>query len=431
MIYESDCWNKSIHNQISQFTSKMLWRFIQNNAKENEAEETVIKLTGLSKKDIRLLTDIRLLLSKDIKHLIENIAPKIINRLSKDSINIIVRDRNQVRGKIDWQKTISVRAVAGNDISLFVYTKMSQIYDLPENRLFLFLIKQVFDKARLFAGDLLSNLTWYAEEGTDDRWIKKVAIIASQTSRILRNPFVSKIGIMYEINDRIIEATKHSRHSHYRELAEIAERFIFSQKKPIEFLKKELDGNILEPLNKDTLYEIAVLFKTILASIELGWTEKSIGLIGGSNPTASILTNGDIELRIFFQKLPRAMSENSQYGKIMLEYGLSEKLRRPDIILELTRGLEKKFIIIEVKRSQRRSYLVDGTYKLLGYLKDFSGVIKEHTSISGVLVGWDGILHHTCKDNEEVYLLNWHNYEEGIKQVLAGIMQQFEVKQEN
>ncbi|WP_164925159.1 hypothetical protein [Thermanaerovibrio acidaminovorans] len=279
----------------------MLWRFIQNNAKENEAEETVIKLTGLSKKDIRLLADIRLLLSKDIKHLIENIAPKIINRLSKDSINIIVRDRNQVRGKIDWQKTISVRAVAGNDISLFVYTKMSQIYDLPENRLFLFLIKQVFDKARLFAGDLLSNLTWYAEEGTDDRWIKKVAIIASQTSRILRNPFVSKIGIMYEINDRIIEATKHSRHSHYRELAEIAERFIFSQKKPIEFLKKELDGNILEPLNKDTLYEIAVLFKTILASIELGWTEKSIGLIGGSNPTASILTNGDIELRIFFR----------------------------------------------------------------------------------------------------------------------------------
>ena len=379
MIYESDCWNKSIHNQISQFTSKMLWRFIQNNAKENEAEETVINLTGLSKKDIRLLADIRLLLSKDIKHLIENIAPKIINRLSKDSINIIVRDRNQVRGKIDWQKTISARAVAGNDISLFVYTKRSQIYDLPENRLFLFLIKQVFDKARLFAGDLFSNLTWYAEEETDDRWIKKVAIIASQTSRILRNPFVSKIGIMYEINDRIIEATKHSRQSHYRELAEIAERFIFSQKKPIEFLKKELDGNILEPLNKDTLYEIAVLFKTILASIELGWTEKSIGLIGGSNPTASILTNGDIELRIFFQKLPRAMSENSQYGKLMLEYGLSEKLRRPDIILELTRGLEKKFIIIEVKRSQRRSYLVDGTYKLLGYLKDFSGVIKEHT----------------------------------------------------
>ncbi len=67
-----------------------------------------------------------------------------------------------------------------------------------------------------------------------------------------------------------------------------------------------MDGNILEPLNKDTLYEIAVLFKTILASIELGWTEKSIGLIGGSNPTASIITNGDIELRIFFQKLPRA-----------------------------------------------------------------------------------------------------------------------------
>ena len=64
----------------------------------------------------------------------------------------------------------------------------------------------------------LSNLTWYAaEEGTDDRWIKKVAIIASQTLRILRKLFVSKIGIMYEINDRIIEATKPSLHSHYRD----------------------------------------------------------------------------------------------------------------------------------------------------------------------------------------------------------------------
>ena len=194
MIYESDCWNKSIHNQISQFTSKMLWRFIQNNAKENEAEETVIKLTGLSKKDIRLLADIRLLLSKDIKHLIENIAPKIINRLSKDSINIIVRDRNQVRGKIDWQKTISVRAVAGNDISLFVYTKMSQIYDLPENRLFLFLIKQVFEKARLFAGSII-KLNMVCRRGTDDRWIKKVAIIASQTSEFLEIHLSQKLGL--------------------------------------------------------------------------------------------------------------------------------------------------------------------------------------------------------------------------------------------
>ncbi len=61
----------------------------------------------------------------------------------------------------------------------------------------------------------------------------------------------------------------------------------------------------------------------------------------------------------------------------MNEYGLGEKLRRPDIVLSFQYGTITTInYIVEVKRSMRRSYLVDGAYKLLGYLKDFEGLRK-------------------------------------------------------
>ena len=45
--------------------------------------------------------------------------------------------------------------------------------------------------------------------------------------------------------------------------------------------------------------------------------------------------------------------------------------------------------MIEVKRSESRSYLVDGVYKLMGYLKDYERtIITGINQVKGILVGW-------------------------------------------
>lgn len=412
------CWDDATHNQIVNYSSRLLWRFVQQNAKEAEAEEVLLNLSGLTKRDLIMLADIRLLLSDEVQQLLNYIAPKIISRLSKESVNENISSRGNIRGRINWHKTIGERATAGNDTSLYVYSQRAQIFDLPENRLLLYIIRQINEKARKFVSEDYINLTWYAEAEDDSKWVEKVSIISSRSARLLRNPYITKIGNLYELSDRIIEQTKRCRSSHYKELAAIAERFVMCQRNPLSYLNDELNGNIFEPLNYDTLYEIAVLFKTIYSCLENGWEETRTGLIGSSSESVSTLVKNDRELVIYYQKLPKLMAQISSYGPLMAEYGLSEKLRRPDIILQIRNGQYTEFIIVEVKRSQRREYLVDGSYKLLGYLKDFEQIKDDATSLRGFLVGWSGIEQQDYKSDKEIHLFDWSDYAGGLKELV-------------
>ena len=403
----SDCWTANTHKHIAQYSGNMLWRFVRPNAAESETEQALLNLTGLRRADIALLASIRFLLSDYTRFLINEIAPKIISRLAKESINERVTDRNRVCGRIDWQQTIRTRATAGNDQSIFVYTRRAQIYDLPENRLFLFLLQQTNRLAQRFASPEEIEATKFSEENIKQRWVEKIARISYMSSRLMKNPFISKISRLHEISDRTIEAVSRNRQAHYRQLAFIATEFAISTQQPVKYLKRELHENILEPLNSNTLYEIAVLFNVLHTAISMGWEEIATGLIGGTGKTASILSKGARKLKVYTQKLPEEMKENSSYGFIMESYGLSERLRRPDIILEFINGNKKHFLIIEVKRSQRRAYLADGSYKLLGYLKDFEGVVTDKTKLSGFLVGWDRIEYKALFSIPELHMTTW------------------------
>lgn len=418
MIYSSDCWDTNTHNEVSHYASRFLWRFIQHNARESIADEIVANLTRLTKRDIRLLSDIRFLLSEDVKILLTDIAPKIVSRLSKASIMEKVTERAKIRGRIDWPRTYGARAAAGGDVSLYVYAKKSQIFDLPENRLFLYIIQQIHNMARSISVEDYSSLTWYSEYSEGDKWINRISLIAAQTAKFLRNPYIARIGRLHELSDKIIEQTKHVRAPYYRYLADIAELYLFSQDTPIAFLDHALKGNILEPLNWDTLFEIAVLFKVIGIALDCGWVETRSGLIGGSSKTVCTLVNNDCLLNVYYQKIPELFIENSRYGEIMNTYGLSEKLRRPDIVLSFEKNGKKAYYIIEVKRSMRRSYLVDGAYKLLGYLKDFESVLGRNESLRGFLVGWKGIREMPYDKNKEVQIFCWNNINDSFEGLL-------------
>lgn len=414
----SDCWDAGAHSAVSLYASRFLWRFIQHNARESAADEVMTNLTRLSKHDIRVLANIRFLLSDEVKKLLDETAPKIVSRLSKASIIEKVTDRSKIKGRIDWPRTYGVRAAAGGDASLYVYAQRAQIFDLPENRLFLFIIQQIHNSARNLSSDDFNSLTWYSESAEGDKWINRITLIAAQTARFLRNPYIARIGKLHELSEKIIEQTKHARAPYYRNLAEAAEFFSFCQNSPVAFLKENLKDNILEPLNKDTLYEIAVLFKVITTATDLGWKETRTGLIGSSANTVCTLEADECTLRVFYQKLPKVFREHSRYGELMTAYGLSEKLRRPDIILSFEEAGKQKYYIVEVKRSMRRSYLVDGAYKLLGYLKDFEDIRTNGAELNGMLVGWKGIPQLGYDERKEVQLYTWEGFDEGLSGLL-------------
>lgn len=426
MINTNDCWDSDAHEAVSKYASTLLWRFIQNNARESTAEDTLANLTGLSKRDIRTLADIRFLLSDDVRKFLNGTAPNIISRLSKASITEKVTERNKIRGRIHWPGTYGARASAGGDRSLFMYVKRAQIFDLPENRLFLFVLQRIHNTAKNISSEDFSELTWYSETDIGGKWINRITLIASQTARFLRNPYIARISKLHEMSDKIIEQTKHARASYYRDLADTAEMLAYCQRSPVAFLKEVLKGNILEPLNRDTLFEIAVLFKVINTALELGWKETHAGLIGSSAKSVCTLENGFSMLKVYYQKLPQEFKDNTSYGTLMNEYGLGEKLRRPDIVLSFQYGTITTInYIVEVKRSMRRSYLVDGAYKLLGYLKDFEGLRKIDCGkeLRGVLVGWKGIPYIECSPDKEVKMFSWNGLSEGLKSVIRPTVQ--------
>lgn len=415
----SDCWDSDTHEKVSQYASSWLWRYVQHNAKESTSTDIAANLTHLSKRDIGHLADIRLLLSDDVRKLIDETAPRIVSRLSKASIIEKVSGRSGIKGRIDWPRTFSERASAANDPGLFVYAKRSQMFDLPENRLFLYIIHQIHMIARSISTKDFSSLTWDSDTIVGGKWIDRVTLIAAQTARFLRNPYIARISRIHELPNKIIEQTKRSRAPYYRDLANAAAVFVISQNDPIAYLHKELKGNILEPLNRDTLFEIAVLFKIIRTATECGWIENRAGLIGSKAKTVCTLEDSSRVLKIYYQKLPTQFEANTKYGALMDTYELSDKLRRPDIILSFgNKDGTKEYCIIEVKRSMRRSYIVDGTYKLLGYLKDFEEIRATGASLRGILVGWTNIPILGYDVRKEVHLYSWDGFVEGLSGLL-------------
>lgn len=419
MKHAKDCWEDSDHDQIVSFVCDDLWRYTQKFSKEKEIEEIIYILTKLEVNDLQRLAEIRFILAKGVWEFISVSTPKIINRLSKISQYDIEICRSQLHGRIDWQRTIAIRPSFGNSKNVYAVASRNQIYDLPENRLFLYVLKEMQSICQMYTAGVEDEEKWYEDADRNKKWTLTAKKIELRIKRVLANPFVKKIGTLKSIDENIIELTKKNRNRFYRDLAIIADNLLMIRQSPIAYLKNELQGKILEPLNWDTLFEIAILFKLIEAAKQTGWSEQKIGLIGGRNKFASVMSKDELNLEVFTQTLPEEFQAVSFYGSILDRYGMGASLRRPDIILKISNQYRKKFIIIEIKRSMNRKYLVDGTYKLLGYLKDFAEINHNEDTLTGILVAWNGVKEVKILEKTELLISTWNNFKEVISAELS------------
>ncbi|MCK6208348.1 hypothetical protein KZX50_23220 [Bacillus infantis] len=416
---KNDCWSSKNHSQILEQTNKHLWRFIQNNSAIASAEDVFLSLTNVSKSNLQKLSNIYFILDEEVEEFIDTTAPSILKRLSKTSQTEHKVLRGNVKGKINWSKTISERNASGGDPSIFVCSQRSSVFDLPENRLLLYLLRRImFICNSLSNSDFEKDETNLEELENKEKWINTVLRIGHKTKKLLKNPFIRKIGDMHDINQKTIILAEKARGQMYSHLAKVAQVYYFMNINPVRYLDTVLKGKTLEPLNKDTLYEIAVMFKLLEVIRDNGGVEKRIGLIGSGSSLVSRFTVGLKEIKIYFQGIPKEIAVKSIYGPLMNLYGLSDKLRRPDMVLEVLEGNKKSFYIIEVKRSDKRTYLVDGAYKLFGYLKDFEAVKNPNVNLYGVLVGWTNIKELGTVEESEIYLSSWGNLEDILDFIL-------------
>ncbi|WCN39171.1 hypothetical protein [Aneurinibacillus uraniidurans] len=424
--HQADCWSKETHKEIVRTVSGQLWRFIQNNASLSaSSEEIFLELTKLSPKNFRILLDTHFILSPEVKRLVYETAPAVLNRLSKVSVREVHTKRGEIRGQIQWGRTYTARYFNGLDPSLFVYSQRSSVFDLPENRVLLFLLKQIYAISQSISDAEIEEEQLNFSDQKKQKWSYTASLLTKKCSELLRNPYIRKIGELHDLSERLIESTERVRGAMYSELALAAKNFYQYKKHPASFLKEKLSNQILEPLDRNTLYEIAVLFSVINSARNAGWTERKVSLIGSGSNIVSVLKKDGVTLKIYYQGVPKAFTRASKYSELMRKYGLSDKLRRPDIILEWEKDQIKKYCIIEVKRSKSRQYLVDGAYKLFGYLKDYENFLDTTLQPQGILVGWSGMKEPLPIQGEEVYMSSWSNLKATLNSILEHCTTQY------
>ncbi|PID23761.1 hypothetical protein [Sporosarcina sp. P7] len=409
LITINDSWGHQEYEEILKSTSDRLWRFIQQHASLVDKNNLLENITGLNEHQIRTLSSTHLLLSDEVTKLVDIIAPSILRRISKSSRISTSIERGRIKGKVNWNRTV-LKQTTEMDPSIFVCVNRSSIFDLIENKVLLFCLRYIYQIGQGVIGTELPPDESTSEDylAEHKKWIKKVEYILFKCRKLLKNPLLKNITELHGINSQQIERTRKARGVDYKSLADIAELISMQRNQPLDFLYHAFSKQILVPMSRDTLYEVAVAFKVIDFYTECGWIEERISLIGEKEKILSVLKKGNAKLNIFYQHIPSHFAEHSKYKELMKETKLSIHHRRPDIILEWINGQgEKRYTIVEVKRSKNRGYLADGIYKILGYIKDFEISLQNSADSVGLLVGWEIKGLQAPKGNKEVYASGW------------------------
>jgi hypothetical protein len=176
----------------------------------------------------------------------------------------------------------------------------------------------------------------------------------------------------------------------------------------------------LKPFNDDKLFEIYVLIK-LLDFLDNHSGELRLGLLKPDLDYTAKYISEKMNICIFYQKTPSDLKNSSKYKSIFNFYDLKVRVRSPDIILRIQTNENEYYQIIEVKRTKKKSYIVDSVYKVLGYINDFQESLESTPNPKGVLVVWDGVKINDFNKalKESVLILKDKNMERGFKKIIG------------
>lgn len=409
----TDCWSDEEYEYILDNVKRYLWLYVHAGATIEDLENIVKNLTLLEIKEVNLLSTVHFLLSDETKKLVE-IVPRILRRLSHSTQKERVENRGYVRGRIDWNLTIKERCAQGYNQTIFVCRPPSRIYNLPENQLLKLVLTQI---KRLI--EETANLPKVEEKNirleklrTEDgkeKWTDRIVWLKYHVNNALKNAHLREVDLPKQVNQQMIRRAQTARNKDYEFVGDSysLHRHII-QKMDEGILRELIEMRILEPLEKDTLYELFVLFEVMDS---LGNPEE-INLIRPGAKAIGKYKIGEETVGVYFQRV-KGLFEKSEYKQIFDDYELDVSSRRPDIILHFER--KDIFMIIEVKRTMNRDYIVDSVYKVLGYLADFNKHFGKEQKPKGVLVVWD--IQRLRKTEQEVSILAHNKVREYIKEI--------------
>jgi len=410
----ADCWTETEYQDVLNRVKHYLWLYVHKDASIEELRNAVQNLTRLERKDLDYLATVHFLLSDEVKDFVKTIHA-ILRRLSHSTQRESTINRSFVRGRVDWNRTLKERYSEGYDPTIFVCRPAARIYNLPENqllKLILVKIKRLIEETAALPKVEEKNikLEELRTEDGKEKWSDRISWIKFHVNRTLKYVYLRGVDTPEKANARMMRRTRTARNKDYEKVGNIYSLYNkLIQRIDEDTLRSLIEKRVLEPFEKDTLYELYVLFE-VMESI--GKPEE-INLIRSGAKAIGTYRIGEKTVYVYFQRVA-GLLEESQYKQIFDDYALDVSSRRPDIILQFPE--QNKFVIIEVKRTINKDYIVDSVYKVLGYLADFKKHFGEEQKPKGVLVVWD--IQRLRESEQEVSILGHQQVSNFIKRIV-------------
>ncbi|MFC1774841.1 hypothetical protein ACFLZN_00815 [Nanoarchaeota archaeon] len=398
-----------------------------------ESGETIVgdinNLPKISKEDNETLKKIHLCLTKEVKSFRKELE-LFLRNIRHTTSNILILNKGMVRGRIDWKLTYQTRHNGGfNDPSLFSCRESTKDYTIPENIILKKLIVEI--KKIITETDILKGIASESEQ--QKRWTTEITLLKGVIDRVEKNVYFKKINISWINFDlqssRLKSLIKKSRHKFYRETLlnayNLWAALITSKisKANEELFKKVIKETLIGTKNDDEKYELYALWKIL----EIFQNKiKNIRPLGLHNSEVAKFNLNSITITIYYQNLP-ADFKGENYKKIVSYYKILDnpRSRSPDIIIKFEKpGKKTEYLIIEVKWSDDRNYILESIYKVFGYLKDFYIDDLPHKKDAVLLVlNWatsEEKYSLTATENSlPIKVLKFDNYSLRIKEIIT------------
>jgi len=402
--------SKTPQDELLEPVAAEMVSFLRNGQINTEFIGNNLEFKGIDRiQDLKSILRIHFVLSESVVNFLKEL-PRRIRRIKTDSKKKLIRRRGQIRGRINWSRTV-IDQKSQNDRAIFICQNPSKNYDVSENlvlKKLLSIIYFVLDSD--LEKPLEKNYTWL--KGLND----EEDLITFLKNIYRKNVHVNRIKDPeeYQISERDISVAENSRKELYKEAAELFIKY----KKLMEgdFEKKELEELLKETLiipgDAPTLFELYAVFKLLrkigenfeIRKYVEGNSEIALFEKGETRVLVYHDSKGGINLYERILKLRQKKSEIEyleRFRKATLEYAdLVKKLLdekkfsiyggRPDFLIKhYERGELKKLVIGEVKYSDRKSKFKEGLKELVDYLyfaREGDDYVLDNLEIEGVLV---------------------------------------------
>jgi len=394
-----------------------LTNFLRNGTINPGFLEKQLKFKGIERlQDLETILKIHFVLSDQVVEFIEKL-PRRVRRIKTESKKKVIKRRGEVRGKINWDKTLK-QQTSSQDDSLFVCQNPSKNYDVPENLVLKKILAEIYSV-------LDNELQTPIEERYE--WLKKLKenpdLVNYMKEIYRRNVHINRIKNpqRYEVSDRDISIAENSRKDLYKSAASLLcyYRKIMNRELDREEIEELLNETLILPGDTPTLFELFSVFGVLkeleqddkqfeLKKIAKGARE--IAKYERENKKVLVYhdSTGDLE---FFESISKLREKEvnieflERYRKASIEHAdLIKRIfgeekasfysGRPDILIEFYEEGEMVDLIIgEVKYTDNKQTFSKGLKELIQYLyfarddKDYSlSLHGENPALKGILV---------------------------------------------